>query len=80
MTQEKNYYYGLTCSVDSFGFIFLFSPCVVVVDFIGIATAKLLQSCTTLCDPIDVSPPGSPIPGILQAGILEWVAIAFSNA
>ena len=42
--------------------------------------AKLLQSCPTLCDPIDGSPPGSPIPGILQARTLEWVAIAFSNA
>ena len=42
--------------------------------------AKLLQSCLTLCDPIDGSPPGSPIPGILQARTLEWVAISFSNA
>jgi len=40
----------------------------------------LLQSCPTLCDSIDGSPPGSPIPGILQARILEWVAISFSNA
>ena len=44
------------------------------------ATAKSLQSCPTLCDPIDGSPPGSPVPGILQAGTLEWVAISFSNA
>ena len=44
------------------------------------AAAKLLQSCLTLCDPIDSSPPGSPIPGILQARTLEWVAIPFSNA
>ena len=44
------------------------------------AAAKSLQSCPTLCDPIDGSPPGSPIPGILQARTLEWVAIAFSNA
>ena len=44
------------------------------------AAAKLLQSCPTLCDPIDGSPPGSPIPGILQARTLEWVAICFSNA
>ena len=43
------------------------------------AAAKLLQSCPTLCDPIDGSPPGSPVPGILQARILEWVAISFSN-
>jgi len=42
------------------------------------AAAKSLQSCPTLCDPIDGSPPGSPIPGILQARTLEWVAIAFS--
>ena len=44
------------------------------------AAAKLLQSCPTLCNPIDGSPPGSPIPGILQARTLEWVAISFSNA
>ena len=43
-------------------------------------TAKSLQSCLTLCDPIDGSPPGSPVPGILQARTLEWVAISFSNA
>ena len=46
----------------------------------NIAAAKLLQSCPTLCDPIDGSPPGSPVPGILQARTLEWVAISFSNA
>ena len=44
------------------------------------AAAKSLQSCPTLCDPIDGSPPGSPVPGILQAKTLEWVAISFSNA
>ena len=44
------------------------------------AAAKALQSCPTLCDPIDGSPPGSPVPGILQAKTLEWVAISFSNA
>ena len=44
------------------------------------AAAKLLQLPLTLCDPIDGSPPGSPIPGILQARTLEWVAISFSNA
>ena len=42
------------------------------------AASKSLQSCLTLCDPIDGSPPGSPVPGILQARILEWVAIAFA--
>ena len=44
------------------------------------AAAKLLQSCPILCDPIDGSPPGSPVPGILQARTLQWVAISFSNA
>ena len=44
------------------------------------AAAKSLQSCPTLCDPRDGSPPGSPIPGILQARTLEWLAISFSNA
>ena len=44
------------------------------------AAAQSLQSCPTLCDPIDGSPPGSSLPGILQARTLEWVAIAFSNA
>ena len=43
------------------------------------AAAKSLQSCPTLCDPIDGSPPGSPVPGILKARTLEWVAISFSN-
>ena len=43
------------------------------------AAAKLLQLCPTLCDPIDGSPAGSPVPGILQARTLEWVAISFSN-
>jgi len=44
------------------------------------AAAKSLQSCLTLCNPMDCSPPGSPVPGILQARTLEWVAISFSNA
>ena len=44
------------------------------------AAAKSHQSCPTLCDPVDGSPPGSPVPGILQARTLEWVAISFSNA
>ena len=47
---------------------------------VAAAAAKSLQSCPTLCDPIDGSPPGSAIPGILQARTLEWVAISFSNA
>ena len=44
------------------------------------AAAKSFQSCPTLCDPIDGSPPGSPVPGILQARTLDWVAISFSTA
>ena len=52
----------------------------ILVITIAAAAAKSLQSCPTLRDPIDGSPPGSPVPGILQARTLEWVAIAFSNA
>ena len=48
--------------------------------YVAAATAKLLQSCPTLCDPIDCSPLSSPVPGILQARTLEWVANSFSNA
>ena len=51
-----------------------------MVDQAAAAAAKLLQSCPTLCNPIDSSPSGSAIPGILQARTLEWVAISFSNA
>ena len=52
----------------------------VILWFTAAAAAKSLQSCLPLCDPIDGSPPGSPVPGILQARALEWVAISFSNA
>ena len=51
-----------------------------VIQLTATAAAKSLQSCPTLCDSIDGSPPGSPVPGILQARTLEWGAIAFSNA
>ena len=51
-----------------------------VVFYCSAAAAKSLQSCPTLCDPIDGSRPGCPVPGILQARTLEWVAISFSNA
>ena len=61
-----------------FGIKLIFQ-CAVISDS-STAAAKSLQSCPTLCDPIDGSPPGSPVPGILQARILEWVAISFSNA
>ena len=49
------------------------------INFLCAAAAKSLQSCPTLCDPRDGSPPGSPVPGILQARTLEWVAFSFSN-
>ena len=56
-------------------------PIIIFTDaYENIAAAKPLQSCLTLCDPIDGSPSGSPIPGILQARTLEWAAISFSNA
>ena len=63
-------------------FILLFSRllCKFLICPAAAAAAKSLQSCPTLCDPIDGSPPGSPVPGILQARTLEWVAISFSNA
>ena len=51
-----------------------------VLAVLAAAATNLLQPCPTLCDPIDGSPPGSPVPGILQARTLEWVAISFSNA
>ena len=54
--------------------------CLSVTAAAAAAAAKSLQSCPTLCDPIEGSPPGSPVPGILQARTLEWVAISFSNA
>ena len=64
-----------TLSYKPFSFYYLIFTLNVIA-----AAAKLLQSCPTLCDPIDGSPPGSPIPWILQARILEWVAISFSKA
>ena len=68
---------GLTFrSLIHFEFIFVYG----VRKCSAAAAAKSLQLCLTLCDPIDGSPPGSPVPGILQARTLEWVAISFSNA
>ena len=58
-------------------YMYFFSPSP---EPVAAAAAKSLQSCPTLCHPIDGSPPGSPVPGILQARTLEWVAISFSNA
>ena len=76
------------CSLDrecyagvSFLYVVLMSePFLFYILKISTATAKSLQSCPTLCGPIDGSPPGSPVPGILQARTLEWVAVSFSNA
>ena len=64
--EKQNYFHGF--SRDKY-----LSPALLL------PTAKSLQSCPTLCDPIEGSPPGSPVPGILQARTLEWVAISFSN-
>ena len=58
----------------------MLSAGITVVNKYAAAAAKSLQSCPILCDPIDSSPPGSPVPGILQARTMEWVAISFSNA
>ena len=60
------------CASSSLAFHMMYSA--------AAAAAKSLQSCPTLCDRIDGSPPGSPVPGILQARTLKWVAISFSNA
>ena len=60
--------------------LLLFLPAILIPACAAAAPAKSLQSCPTLYDPIDGSPPGSPVPGILQARTLEWVAISFSNA
>ena len=81
---HKNYYYSSYFPIkrnDNLCHIFFqihVHMCVYV--YINIYAAKSLQSCLTLCGPIDGSPPGSPIPGTLQARTLEWVAISFSSA
>ena len=71
---------GLLLYIASYSDILIYMCVCVYVCNTLYAAAKLLQSCTTLCDPIDGSPPGSAIPGILQTRTLEWVAISFSNA
>ena len=74
--QQKGFHCAVSCDKilanpnSHFSFFIMFAA----------AAAKSLQSCPTLCDPIDGSPPGPPVPGILQAKTLEWVAISFSNA
>ena len=72
--------FTLTPSRASQVALVLKNPPAKVGDIRAAAAAKLLQSCPTLCDPRDGSPPGSAVPGILQARTLEWVAISFSNA
>jgi len=72
--QSENKVLGISISIESSMQVRLFK------NHVYAAAAKVLQSCPTLCDPIDGSPPGSPVPGILQARTLEWVAISFSNA
>ena len=61
-------------------YVYVYISVHVYIIYHAAAAAKSLQLCPTLCDPIDGSPPGSPVPGILQARTLEWVAISFSNA
>ena len=65
-------------SINSSVLSFLYGPTLISIH--AAAAAKSLQSCPTLCDPTDSSPPDTPVPGILQARTLEWVAISFSNA
>ena len=70
------------CKVNNPANIYIYIYIYIVYSFeaaAAAAAAKSLQSCPTLCDPIDGSPPGSPVPGILQARTLEWVAIFFST-
>ena len=66
---DLQYHVSFRCTIQRFN---------IFIDYVA-AAAKPLQSCPTLCDPIDGSPPGSPVPGILQARTLEWVAISFSS-
>ena len=70
-------YHSGGCSLTSHE---AFLPPVFYLWYMSRYAAKSLQSCPTLCDPIDSSPPGSPVPGILQAKTLDWVVISFSNA
>ena len=71
---------NFSCQQLHFYFLFLFLLAQFgKLQFLLNVCAKSLQSCPTLCDPLDGSPPGSPVPGILQARTLEWLAISFSN-
>ena len=68
------------CMLGAFAVHLKLSQHCLLIAYAAAATPKSLQSCPTLCNPIDGSPPGSPVPGILQARILEWVAISSSSA
>ena len=82
MTERIHFHFSLSCIGEGNGNPLQYSCHLFLISFASFAAAaaKSLQSCPTLCDPINGSPPGSPIPGILQARVLEWVAISFSNA
>ena len=84
LTEDQKVYAATdayVCTKDLFQkLIFIRIQLLYNVMLVSAAAAKSLQSCPTLCDPRDGSPPGSPVPGILQARTLEWVAISFSNA
>ena len=80
-TSPSNEYSGLiSCTIDWFDLLAVLRNSQDWIFSSTTVAAKSLQSCPTLCDPIDSSPPGSLIPGILQASTLEWVAISFSSA
>ena len=74
MVDDRRYYDEANSEESGFRWVMLY------MSVLSDAAAKSLQLCLTQCDPIDSSPPGSPIPGILQVKTLEWVAISFSNA
>ena len=74
------YCIGFYCTAKRISSIYTYIPLFWISFPFAAAAAKSHQSCPTLCDPIDGSPPGFPVPGILQARTLEWVAISFSNA
>ena len=73
------FYVSLSCTV-SWLTMYIWFVIFISLYLLSRPSAKSLQSCPTLCDPIDGSPPGSSVPGILQARTLEWIAISFSNA
>ena len=80
-TQEKTLHMDITRgSVMKSDWLYSLQPNMEKLYAAAAAAAKSFQSCPTLCDPIDGSPPGSPVPGILQVRTLEWIAISFSNA